>query len=215
MQLSPVTRSKRSAQQSYDRLSRWYDLLAGSSEGPFRRLGLELLDLRPGERVLEIGCGTGQALREALARVGAQGAALGLDLSTGMLRRSRAAAPKAGLLCADGAHLPLAGGWADAVFLSFSLELFDTPEIPSVLAGCVRVMRPGGRLCAVSLSRLGPGSLMLRLYERLHERAPALADCRPIYLRAALESAGLLTRRVELRRMWGLPVEIVLAQNRV
>ncbi len=55
-----ITRAQTRA--TYDRLSRWYDLLTGASERRFRNLGLCELDVRPGERVLEIGPGTGQAL---------------------------------------------------------------------------------------------------------------------------------------------------------
>jgi hypothetical protein len=61
-EISRVSRSKAAARASYDRMSSWYDWMAGSSEKAFTDLGLELLCVKPGEHVLEIGCGTGQSL---------------------------------------------------------------------------------------------------------------------------------------------------------
>lgn len=61
-QLARVQRSKTSAARNYDRLSRSYDLIAGSSEKKFWILGSSKLNPLPGERILEIGCGTGGGL---------------------------------------------------------------------------------------------------------------------------------------------------------
>ena len=57
-----VNRTKDEARTSYDRLSRWYDLISGDSEARPRQAGLELLDAHPGENVLDIGPGTGHSL---------------------------------------------------------------------------------------------------------------------------------------------------------
>ena len=100
----------------------------------------------------------------------------------------------------------------DAVFMSFTLELFDTPEIPVVLAACRRALRPSGRICVVALSQRGGGAA-LRAYGWAHERFPVLVDCRPIYPAAALEAAGFEIMEVRARRMFGLPVEIVCAKK--
>jgi len=98
----------------------------------------------------------------------------------------------------------------DGVFTSFTLELFDTPEIPKVLAEIKRVLKPGGRLVVVSISKGDRQGLMVKAYEWTHKHFPNLADCRPIYARRAIEDAGFDVKTVDIDHMW-VPVEIVLA----
>jgi demethylmenaquinone methyltransferase/2-methoxy-6-polyprenyl-1,4-benzoquinol methylase len=214
-----VYRTKSEAQASYDRLSRWYDLLSGSSEARPRQAGLELLHALPGEQVLDIGPGTGHSLAALARAVGKTGCVQALDLSPGMLAVSRARLAKASddaavcLTCGDALRLPYPAGAFDAVFSSFNLELFDTPEIPQVLEECRRVLRPGGRISVVSLSKASKSQAMIKLYEWSHDRFPAFVDCRPIYVQPALEQASFHIQAVKCMLMWGLPVEIVLAQK--
>jgi demethylmenaquinone methyltransferase/2-methoxy-6-polyprenyl-1,4-benzoquinol methylase len=217
-EISRVMRSKAQARSVYDRLSRWYDLLAGSSERPYTELGLSHLSLCSGERALEIGCGTGHATAAIAAAVGEPGRLHAIDLSRGMLRAARRKILKPGdarqpfFQQADAVRLPFAPASFDAVFMSFVLELFDTPEIPLVLAECRRVLRPSGRLGIVAMARTEHQNLPLRIYEWFHEHLPAYVDCRPIYLRAALASAGFQSQHVITQQMWGLPVDICIAQ---
>jgi len=112
MQISRVRRPKSAARQAYDRLSHVYDVLAGSSELQFILQGLDMLEVKPGETVLEIGCGTGNALVKIVKMVGDLGTVHGLDLSPGMLQVAGARSVKgchgsrAQLSCGDGAGLP-------------------------------------------------------------------------------------------------------------
>lgn len=215
--ISGVNRSRAEAQASYDRMSGWYDLLAGSSEKRYAEAGLELLSVRAGEQVLEIGSGTGHAL-VSLARAAGAGV-VGLDLSPGMLHIAGRTLQKAnllqdvGLVCADGLHLPFNRRCFDAIFMSFTLELFDTPEIPQVLAECRRVLRPGGRISVVAMAKRKESGLMVRLYEWAHANYTNYVDCRPIYVRESIESAGFTLSHAAAMVMFGLPVDVVLAEN--
>ena len=208
MPLSRVNRTRAEARAAYDRLSRWYDLFSGGE----RRLALDALGLLaalPGERALEIGPGTGHALRRLSAEVGPGGLACGLDLSPGMLARARRRAPGSALVRGDGLHPPFADGGFDLVFLSFTLELFDTPEIPAVLEACARVLRPGGRLGVVALAK--KDAPIVDLYEKAHRLWPGVVDCRPIHAAQAAAECGLRVRHSQVRALWGLPVEVVIA----
>ena len=216
---SPVLRvfqTKAEIKAYYDKIARVYDLLAERTEQPMREKGLARLAARPGEHVLEIGFGTGHCLVELAGAVGPSGTVHGIDISDAMLSRSRellvnkGLAERVELQCGDAAHMPYADGALDGVFTSFTLELFDTPEIPDVLAEIRRVLKAGGRLAVVALSREGKPSLTRKVFEWTHEHFPNLMDCRPIYVRRAVEAAAFDVRTAEVDHMW-VPVEIVLA----
>jgi len=219
MQISRVKRSKSTARMAYDRLSPIYDGLAGSSETRFMRLGVQMLSIEAGESVLEIGCGTGKALVELYHLVGEAGKVHGLDLSQGMLQKSSDRLSKSGvahgvcLLEGDGTYLPYQSESFNAVFISFTLELFDTPEIPVVLEECQRVLVPGGRLGVVAMLKTEPPGTIVRLYEWLHDKLPAYVDCRPIDADTMIQAAGFKVDKQQIRSMWGLPVEMVVASK--
>ena len=100
----------------------------------------------------------------------------------------------------------------DLVFTSFVLDLIPTEEIPVVLGEVMRALRPDGRFVEVSLSRESP-NIATRLYEWGHKRLPQLLDCRPIYARRCLESAGFQITETRRTSILGLPVEVVVGRK--
>ena len=135
----PVPRTKEEAKRSYDRISRYYDYLTGAFERKYAEMALERLSVSEGETVLEIGFGTWRCLKRIAESIGPKGKAYGIDLSTGMMQISKERLEKASLqdrvklFCGDAANLPFDDSTFDAVFMSFTLELCDTPEIQKVL----------------------------------------------------------------------------------
>lgn len=210
--------TRKQTQQNYDRLSRWYDLFAGS-EKKFTQAGLQVLNVKAGEHVLEIGFGTGHALITIAQQVGESGLAAGVELSAGMIAVAKqrlqvqGSEGRAQMVQGDGTRLPFAPNSYDAVFLSFTLELFSDIEIPALLGECQRVLKSEGRLGVVSLAKRD--TLACRLYERGHARWPALLDCRPIHLKEKLEAGGFRIQASNLMTMWGLPVENVVGSGSI
>ena len=131
-----------------------------------------------------------------------------------MVEISRKRADEEGLndriepLRGDALHLPYASETFAGIFMSSTLELFDTPEIPLVLAESSRVLRPGGRIVVIGMSRAQPHGLVMKIFEWTHRHFPNYLDCRPILVRQALEDAGFEVCDSEIIKMW-ISVEVV------
>src|SRR6187551_2099683 len=79
--ISRVPRTKAEAKSSYNQMSRWYDMISGSSEKKYRDLGLLKLKAASGEQILEIGYGTGHCILTLAQAVGKEGKVCGIDIS--------------------------------------------------------------------------------------------------------------------------------------
>lgn len=204
----------------YDSISTWYETVAARAERGLREEGVRFFAPREGERVLEIGFGTGHTIVGLAREVGDSGRVFGVDISGKMCGAARARVDAAGvggrveLFQADAVCLPLSDGCVDGIFMSFALELFAGARQEALLGECARVLAPAGRLCAVSMSSLGRQGIMMRLYRWAGRRFPRAVDCVPLDAAGALARAGFEADRHELRRFWGLSVQIVLGHVR-
>ena len=119
----------------------------GRDVGRRRALVLEALDPRPGERILDVGCGPGFYVGDLIAAVGRGGSVTGIDSSPQMLALAAhrcAAHPNVALHEADATLLPTEDEAYDAALSVQVLEYVR--EIPTALAELRRSLRPGGRL---------------------------------------------------------------------
>lgn len=175
----------------------------------FRSWTAPLLDeagVVPGQRVLDVGCGTGVLARAALERVQPGGSVSGADPNPGMLAVARREAPRIDWRLAQAESLPFEDGAFDAVVSQFALMFFADRE--AALREMGRVTRSAGRIAVAVWDSLEntPGYaamtvLLARLFgDRIADelRAPyALGDARQ--LRSLFEAAGLADVRVEVR----------------
>lgn len=209
-----VLQTREETKAFYNKIAKVYDILAEHSEAPVRKAGLEMLDAQPGWKVLEIGFGTGHSLIELAKSVGSAGKAYGIDLSEKMVEISEKRAEEEGLAerielsCGDALNLPYESESLNSIFMSFTLELFDTPDIILVLSECKRVLKSGGRIVIVGMSRVMPEGLVMEMFEWTHRHFPNYLDCRPILVRQALEDAGFKICDNKITKMW-INVEIV------
>lgn len=141
-------------------------LLTLGRERQFREKLLAPVRLRPGESVLDVGCGTGSLAIAAKRQVGETGSVQGIDASPQMIARARHKARKAKLDVgfADGVaeSLPFPDARFDVVLSTVMLHHLRKSARPVAVAEMKRVLKPGGRLLLVDFAgaRNGKGPLM-------------------------------------------------------
>ncbi|GIJ78385.1 Methyltransferase domain-containing protein [Micromonospora phaseoli] len=152
---------------------------------------LDRADLRPGQQVLEIGCGTGNLLL-ALARRRRDVQMIGIDPDPGALRKARRKAARAKVPIrfdrAYAGELPFPDGGIDRILSSFMLHHLDDREMARTAAEIRRVLRPNGQLHVVDT---GGAAHEHGLSARLARHHPRLASDLVDRVLTALHDAGL------------------------
>lgn len=183
----------------YERLWRpvlfWGFTLRNTAQEDRRKLAL--LDVHPGDVVLDVACGPGNTTRTLVDRVGPEGLAVGVDSSATMLAQAvRETAPdgEVGYVRGDAADLPFGDGTFDAVSCYGALYLMDDPF--GSLREMIRVLKPGGRIAVLTTCARGPAPV--RRAELLASRLAPLRLFDVDEVSDAMRAAGLVavTRNV-------------------
>ena len=145
----------------YDRIER---VLAFGSGPRYRRMALRRAHLAAGAQVLDVGIGTGLVAREALALIGASGHLVGVDPSAGMLEQVKL--PGVELIAGRAEALPRPDASSDFVSMGYALR--HIADVNAAFAEFFRVLRPGGRLLVLEISKpAGPiATALLKTYMR-------------------------------------------------
>lgn len=204
MSALPAPEEKAKAVQGmFDRISGRYDrmnrILTLGTDQRWRRDVVRRLEIGPGDRVLDLACGTGD-FAEMCQAAGAE--VVGLDFSRGMLiGATKRDTIRDILVQGDALNLPLADGSFTVAVSGFALRNFTS--IPPVLAELARVLQPGGRLGLLEVDR--PGNPAVRgghavYFNKVVPFVGGLSGERAAY-RYLPQSASYLPTRDELVRM--------------
>jgi ubiquinone/menaquinone biosynthesis C-methylase UbiE len=136
-------------QLAADAAERYETILVPTILGPFAKALVDSVEIRPGDVVLDVGCGTGAAARFAAVRAGASGRVIGVDINAGMLAvAGRHHAPKGSARLdwreAEASRLPLDDGSADVVLCAHTVQFLSERE--GALREMHRVLQTAGRM---------------------------------------------------------------------
>jgi demethylmenaquinone methyltransferase/2-methoxy-6-polyprenyl-1,4-benzoquinol methylase len=196
-----------------------YDYLTSFERG-VNSTALEIAAIGLGSRILEVGFGTGHTLLELATRAGEEGEVCGTDLSSRMAAKSHDFVQRHGLSkrvalsVGDAQYLPYCTKVFDVVFSSHMLDLIDTSQILPILVEFKRVLKVGGRLILVNLSK-ADGSNACKVYEWIYRRnSSLLGGCRPILAKSIMEDAGFENLdRKSVMAGYVMPTEIVSGEK--
>lgn len=172
----------------------------GLTEASEARLMRGLLEITPGDTVLDVACGPGNTLRRLVPEVGEEGLVVGVDAAAPMLERAvqDTDSRNVAYVRADGANLPFRTGTFDAVSCFGALYLVDRPF--AVIDELVRMLAPGGRIAILTSCSRVPGPVQGLV--DLGARVSGFRWFGPDAITGALEGAGLVDVRRDIRGLW-------------
>jgi demethylmenaquinone methyltransferase / 2-methoxy-6-polyprenyl-1,4-benzoquinol methylase len=148
------TLSEPQVQAMFDRIASVYDLMnsvmTAGLHHRWRSRAADLSRVGPGDRALDVACGTGDLAIELAGRVAPGGEAIGSDFSENMLELARAKAPALRFEQANALDLPYDDASFDAATVGFGARNFS--DLPQGLREMARVVRPGGRVVILEIT---------------------------------------------------------------
>ena len=202
------------ARQIYNFIGKSYNLFS-SFDARAKARALEFLDAKAGDHILEVGVGTGKLHSELASAVQPGGVTYGIDISTVMVTIShqRNQSP---MCLADARNTPFVSDYFDHIYMSYVLDLLPVMEIPVVLAGLLRVLKPGGNIVIVALTEGVnlPSRALVAVWKVAYAVSPILcAGCRPLQLVHLVKNAGFSDVQREVIVQLAVPSEIVVAKK--
>ncbi|HEX5442210.1 MAG TPA: class I SAM-dependent methyltransferase [Pirellulales bacterium] len=189
--------------QAYDRLADEYDTRWRRYIDASVQLALEAVELQGRERVLDLGCGTGQLEARLLARW-SQLQITGVDVSPNMLCKAAATRLPVRWLVGEAAALPLADARFDVVACLSAFHYFGQPR--AALAEMRRVLRSQGQLIVVDWCddylTCKLCSAWLRLTDPAFYKTYSLAECQAEFERAGFQIIS--AARCRIGWLWGM-----------
>jgi ubiquinone/menaquinone biosynthesis C-methylase UbiE len=163
---------------------------------------LDAAELHPGDRVLDVACGTGVVTRLTAERVGPDGAVAGLDINPAMLAVARSV-PSSGAAIewheASAESLPLADGSFDVVLSSLGLQF--VPDKTSALREMQRVLAPDGQLAIATVGPTPPLFAILEQALASHVKPEAAGFMRAVFSLHEPQELEKLTSGVGFRHV--------------
>ena len=199
----------------YSGVAPLYDLWGMLTETHARRKALEFAKIRDGETILEVALGTGLTF-QAILKANPSGKNVGVDLTPAMLEKARkrierTVATNYQMMIGDAYALDFPNANFDLVMNNYMFDLLPEKDFVPVLRQFRRVLKPGGRLVLVNMTK--GDHFYQRIYETIYRINPTwLGGCRGVLLTEAMQTAGFTGIHRETVSQFGFPSEIILAR---
>jgi ubiquinone/menaquinone biosynthesis C-methylase UbiE len=214
MTISAAKLNKPQVVDVYSKTAFIYDIWGMLTETKARQKAMAFANVKNGEAVLEVAVGTGLTFLEIL-KANPDGENIGIDLTPAMLEKAQHKATKSGtanyqLTTGDAYALQFPNRHFDLLMNNYMFDLLPEKDFSIVLAEFKRVLKPGGRLVLVNMTR--GERFHQKFWEGVYQLNPRwLGGCRGVLLQDQLRKAGFRNIKREFLSQFGFPSEIILA----
>ena len=214
MNISAAKFNKTDVVDSYSKTASIYDIWGALTETKARQRAMLLANIKNGEAILEVAVGTGLTFLEIL-KANPDGENIGIDLTPAMLQKATSKAAKSGhknyqISIGDAYALKFPDRHFDMLMNNYLFDLLPEKDFSSVLSEFKRVLKPGGRVVLVNMTR--SESFFHQFYEGVYHLNPGLlGGCRGVLLVGHLQNAGFKNIQREFVSQLGFPSEIISA----